>query len=231
MFRCCLNKKSDFHNQSGMTLVITLLLMLTLTLMASAITFVVNNHSDLTNSVTQRPLAMDSASTCIDQALTWMQTSTGKSWLAATEVVGATAGNDFYGVGADQDLAADGGPLSTTKSLVTDTAISTGDTRGAKFMNRMALATCTSVRMTVVKKIVGAVATSQAGIGGEAGTVNEYDSSTAAEPLATYTILIVSEGIFNAPIIAGGGIDTIDASEWTQNSSKATIEVAITYEV
>ena len=44
----CSNKKSINHNpEAGMTLVITLLLVLTLTVMASAVTFVVNNHSDM----------------------------------------------------------------------------------------------------------------------------------------------------------------------------------------
>ena len=45
-------------SQSGMTLILTMLLMLSLTMMASAIIVVVNNHADLTSSVTQKPIAM-----------------------------------------------------------------------------------------------------------------------------------------------------------------------------
>jgi len=207
-----------------MTLVITLLLMLTLTLMASAITFVVSSHSDLTSSVTQKPLAMDSADTCADQAVKWMQTGDGNAWLAATEVVGATAENDFYGVGADRDLAAAGGPLFSTKSLAADTT-RTGDTRAYKFIARIAQATCTSVQMTVVKKTSSAAGAT--GVGAEAGTDALYDS-TASSSSATYTVLIVSEGIFNVPTSDDG---TIDKSQWTQNSSKARIEVVLTYQL
>jgi Tfp pilus assembly protein PilX len=224
MSRCCLNKDSDFHCQSGMTLVITLLLMLTLTLMASAITFVVNSHSDLTSSVTQKPLAMDSADTCVDQAVEWMQTAGGRTWLDATDVVGATAENDFYGIGSDQDLAAPGGPLFASKSLSADTA-RVGDTRADKFIARIQQARCTSVQMTVVKKTTATAG--ETGVGTEAGTDALYDS-VGESSSSTYTILIVSEGIFNVATSADG---SIDQSQWTQNSSNARIEVVLTYQL
>ena len=57
------NKNSISSSQQGMTLILTMLLTLSLTMMASAILIVVNNHSDLTSSVTQKPLAMKSADT------------------------------------------------------------------------------------------------------------------------------------------------------------------------
>jgi len=226
MSQCSHDKDLVLHSQSGMTLVITLLLMLTLTLMASAITFVVNNHSDLTSSVTQKPLAMDSADTCVDLAVKWVQTSAGNTWIAATEVTGATEATNFYGTGATQDLAAVGNPLYTSKSLVTDTAKSSGDTRNLKFRTRMTKASCTSVEMTVVKKTSSAA--DATGVGSEAGTDAAYDS-TASSSSATYTIVIVSEGIFNTPTNADG--TEIDQTRWTQNSSKGRIEVVLTYQL
>jgi Tfp pilus assembly protein PilX len=54
------------HKEAGMTLVVTLLLMLTLTVMASAVLFVVNNHADMTNTVTNKPIAIDSSNACIE---------------------------------------------------------------------------------------------------------------------------------------------------------------------
>tara|TARA_B100001996_G_C18665219_1_gene594623 strand:- start:843 stop:1520 length:678 start_codon:yes stop_codon:yes gene_type:complete len=225
MFQCFLDQKSDLHSQSGMTLVITLLLMLTLTLMASAITFVVNNHSDLTSSVTQRPLAMDTADSCVDRAVEWMQTSVGKAWLDQ-EVVGATPATDNYGIGANQDLAAAGNPLHGQTALVTDTAKSTGDTRTLKFKNRVGLASCTSVQVTVVKRTTDTV--TETGVGAEAGTEAAYDS-VGDSSSSTYTVVIVSEGIFNAPTNADG--TAIDQTKWTQNASKGKIEVVLTYQL
>lgn len=226
MSQCCPNKKIELHSQTGMTLVITLLLMLTLTLMASAITFVVNNHSDLTSSVTQKPLAMDSADTCIDLAVEWVQTPTGQAWLAATEVAGATDATDYYGIGANQDLAGVGKPLYTSKALVLDTKKSSGAERGVKFKDRVTRATCTSVQMTVVKRTSSAAGAT--GVGAEAGTEAAYDS-TGSTTSSTYTILIVSEGIFNTSTNADG--TAIDRTKWTQNSSSAKVEVVLTYQL
>ena len=226
MSQCSHDKDLGLQSQSGMTLVITLLLMLTLTLMASAITFVVNNHSDLTSSVTQKPLAIDSADTCVDLAVKWVQTPAGKAWIAATEVAGATEATEYYGTGASQDLAAVGKPLYATKSLIIDTAKSSGDTRTMKFKARMTKASCTSVQMTVVKKTSSAAGAT--GVGAEAGTEAAYDS-TASSSSATYTIVVVSEGIFNTPTNADGTL--IDKTKWTQNSSSAKIEVVLTYQL
>jgi hypothetical protein len=47
--------------QRGMALILTLLLMLSLTMMASAIIIVINNHADLVSSVTQKPAAIETA--------------------------------------------------------------------------------------------------------------------------------------------------------------------------
>lgn len=225
MFRCFLDKKTELQSQSGMTLVITLLLMLALTLMASAITLVVNSHSDLTSSVTQKPLAMDAADTCVDLAVEWIQTPAGKTWLGATEVAGATEDNDYYGIGANQDLAAVGQPLNK-RTLVADTAKSTGDTRSDKFKNRATKATCTSVQVTVVKKT--SAEAGETGVGAEAGTDADYDS-VASSISSTYTIEIVSEGIFDTITNADG--TAIDQTQWTQNSSNARIEVVLTYQL
>ena len=108
-------------SQSGMTLILTMLLMLSLTMMASAIIVVVNNHADLTSSVTQKPIAMKSADTCIDQAIVWLLTPTGATWSATG--VGtirdiAASGETLYGISRLYDISV--GDIKTWNKLVSN---------------------------------------------------------------------------------------------------------------
>jgi len=230
------NKKSINHNpEAGMTLVITLLLVLTLTVMASAVTFVVNNHSDMTNAVTNKPVAIESADACIEEAIAWVQTSVGHVWLEGTEVTGVDALG--YGKAKIKDIAASDGSLYG-KNLKLYTEKKSGETRSAYFQKRLEKASCTSVNMTVIKKTPTGSTPASVAIGGEIGSLAGYESVVApAEDNIgyKYEILVVSEGIFNVATLAGGTeIDkTTDVSgafkNWS-NSSESKVEVLFTYQ-
>ena len=59
------------NNQDGMALVITLILLLTLTILASSIFMTVNRYAETIDNISSRPQAMEAANSCIDQALDW----------------------------------------------------------------------------------------------------------------------------------------------------------------
>ena len=69
------------NNQDGMALVITLILLLTLTILASSIFMTVNRYAETIDNISYRPQAMEAANSCIDQALDWLATADGASWL------------------------------------------------------------------------------------------------------------------------------------------------------
>ena len=141
--------KHESLEQRGMTLILTLLLMLSLTMMASAIIIVVNNHADLTSSVTQKPIL----------------TPTGAAWATS-------------GIGTTTDLAASGGILYG-KSLTDDTAKkASADTRTDKFKARTTKSTCTSVILTILAE-ESSEASGGTGVGAEAGTEASYDADAA----------------------------------------------------
>jgi len=57
---------STLKKQSGMTLILTLLLLLSLLMMASAITYITMSYANLADSVTHKPLAIDAAENCLN---------------------------------------------------------------------------------------------------------------------------------------------------------------------
>ena len=208
----CRNTKS----QSGMTLILTLLLMLSLTMMASAIIVVVNNHADLTSSVTQKPIAMKSADTCIDQAIVWLLTPTGATWSAT-------------GVGTIRDIAASGETLFG-KTLTDDTKTGTTDARKDKFKARTGKAKCTSVVLTILAEDT-TDAGGGSGVGSEAGSEAAYDAD-AATTAATYIIKVVAEGIFNTEtLLKSDGKVEIDNTNWEMGSSRGRVEVVLQYQL
>ena len=69
------------HSESGMVLVITLILILTLTILASSVFMSVNRYTETIDNISYRPQAMEAANSCIDQALDWLATSDGTSWI------------------------------------------------------------------------------------------------------------------------------------------------------
>ena len=221
------NKKSiNHHKEAGMTLVVTLLLMLTLTIMASAITFVVNDHADTTNTVTHKPVAIESADACIEEAIAWAQTTEGETWLGGTEVTGIDSLG--YGIGAVTDIGAPGGILHS-KNLKLHTQKKSGDTRAIYFKDRLEKASCTSVRMTVVKKTAGEVPEAT-GVGSEIGSESFYGSGTVAVIPYKYEVLVVAEGIFNVATKEESGTVVIDRANWVPNSNKSKVEVLFSYQ-
>lgn len=239
MSHYCNKEIIKHHKEAGMTLVVTLLLMLTLTVMASAVLFVVNNHADMTNTVTNKPIAIDSSNACIEEAIAWVQTTAGNAWLAGTEVTAIDAVTS-YGIGAVKDIAATAGILYG-KTLKSHTKKKSGETRTISFQNRLDKSSCTSVTLTVIKKTAGAAGESVAASssGGEIGSVAGYDSAAGSEEaviLNKYEILVVAEGIFNMATLSGGTeiAKTWDArgdpaSNWS-NSNVSKIEVLFSYQ-
>jgi len=238
MSPCCNKEIIKHHKEAGMTLVVTLLLMLTLTVMASAGLFVVNNHADMTNTVTNKPIAIDSSNACIEEAIAWVQTTAGNAWLAGTEVTAIDAVTS-YGIGTVKDIAATTGILYG-KTLKSHTKKKSGETRRISFQNRLDKSSCTSVKLTVIKKTAseGAAGESALGVGEEIGSKSEYGDSVAAAVFVPfkYEILVVAEGIFNVATTDGGteiaitGVGRSDpASNWS-NSNKSNIEVLFSYQ-
>ena len=230
------NKKIiKHHKEAGMTLVVTLLLMLTLTVMASAVLFVVNNHADTANVVTNKPIAINSADACIEEAIAWAQTTEGKAWLAgiAVTAIDATTG---YGTSDVKDIAATDGILYG-KTMKTHTKKKTSETRSAAFQNRLDKSSCTSVMMTVIKKTSDeSEGSSVSGVGGEIGSEAEYgDEAVAVVIPYKYEILVVAEGIFNVATLSGGteidkSIDPKDRKPNFANSNISKVEVLFSYQ-
>ena len=231
------NKKIiKHHKEAGMTLVVTLLLMLTLTVMASAVLFVVNNHADTANVVTNKPIAINSADACIEEAIAWAQTTEGNAWLAGIAVTAIDASTG-YGTSDVKDIAATDGILFG-KTMKSHTKMKASETRPAAFQNRLDKSSCTSVKMTVIKKTADSEATVAAGVGSEIGSSADYMVSEIATVIAPYKyeILVVAEGIFNVTTTDGGTV--IDKStdfrgdpnsDWAY-SNISRVEVLFSYQ-
>lgn len=200
--------------QHGMTLILTMLLMLSLTMMASAVIIVVNNHSDLSMSVTQKPIAMKSADSCIDQSIAWLLSPAGTTW--------ASSGVDSF-----TDIAKSGGVLFG-KTLTDDTKSSV-DSRSDKFKSRTGKAKCTSVVLTIMAED-SADSGGGTGVGSETGSEAAYDAD-ASTTSAVYIIKIVAEGIFNAETITKvDGKVEVDKTNWESGSSRGKVEVVLQYQ-
>jgi hypothetical protein len=187
---------SPLKKQSGMTLVLTLLLLLSLLMMASAITYITMSYANLADSVTHKPLAIDAAETCIDKGFEWLSDSSpfpngGSEWVK--------------GVGSLTNIAETGSPLFGY-SVITDTS----GVGSAPSLNIAGRTRCNSV--TVEK-----LAPFSVGTGAEIGS-KDYASSTT-----TMVIRIQASGLFDVPLLTDGV--SIDNTQWRPNSSQAKIEV------
>ncbi len=199
MFLWCPDMKI-IQNQSGMTLIITLLLLLSLLMMASAITYITMSYANLSDSVTHKPLAIDAAETCVDKGFEWLSISTsfpsgGKDWV--------------NGAGASTDIALPGMPLYGY-NIITDTIPQgLGDSRSGPLLNIAGRTRCNSV-------ILEKIAPISIGTGSEVGT-SDYNKSQAT------IIKITASGLFDVPLKVDGV--TIDNSSWRPSSNQAKIEV------
>jgi len=199
MFLWCHDMK-NIQSQSGMTLIITLLLLLSLLMMASAITYITMSYANLADSVTHKPLAIDAAETCSDKGFEWLSVTSsfpsgGKDWV--------------NGTGAATDLASSGMPLYGY-NIITDTIPQgMGDSRSAPLLNIAGRTRCNSV---VIEKL----APISIGTGSEVGT-SDYSGSQMT------IIKITASGLFDVPLKVDGV--TIDNTSWRPSSNQAKIEV------
>ena len=193
--------QADFRSdQSGIALVITLVLLLVLLAMGVGIAYIAAVQSDLVAAVANKPLSIEASETCFDNVIEWLPTTAGLTWV--------------NGVGAAVDLAASGNPLNG-KTLLSDTVpLGQTDTRSAQFQKRAGLGTYSSC---VVQKISS---TTAGGTGMEIGTSNGYGASNFV-----YGIRITSVGGFQVPMLN----NAINTSYWQSNSSRATLESVIEY--
>jgi Tfp pilus assembly protein PilX len=191
---------AQLPQQSGIALVVTLILLLVLMVMGAGISYLASMQADLVSAVANKPISIEAGETCFDNAIEWFASSAGKSWI--------------NGVGAAYDLAAPGGPLNTN-SILTDT-IPQGqtDARSSKFKDRAGRASYSSC---IVQKLAS---TSSLGVGTEVGTSNGYGVSTF-----TYTVKITAIGNYNVPLTSG----VINTQFWQSNSSRSSLEAVVQY--
>lgn len=169
--------KPTTAGQSGIAMVVSLILLLVITLMGLGIAYVANVQSDMVAAVVNKPVSIDVADTCFDHALEWIETSAGRSWLA--------------GDGAPKDLAAIGGPLAN-KSLQIDTVpVGQSDNRSAAFVNNATRASYSSCVVQILKSDTSVM--TDINVGNEIGTSNGYGASKI------YTIRVTGQGDYNVP--------------------------------
>ncbi len=160
---------TTWQSQSGIALVVTLILLLTLTIMASSVMQIVNRHADISNAVSHRPLATEAADACIHQSVEWFATPAGQLWLNGS---------------ASKNLASVGGVLNK-KTVFDDTKLGA---RPINFTRKLSKALCTAVTVSKIDEMT------VRGEGSEVGTETTYGTS-----YLKYIIKIVATGIFNVP--------------------------------
>lgn len=196
-----------FHNaaqqtslQSGLAMVISLILLLVITAMGVGIAYVASIQSDIVSAVVNKPLSIDASETCFDNALEWLSKPAGQSWV--------------NGLGSPLDLAASGGPLAG-KSVLGDTVpLGQSDSRSTKFKDRAGRATYTSC---IVEKISSKT---NGNSGNEIGTSNGYGASSFV-----YVVRITANGNYN--VAMNGSV--VDKNFWQSNSSRTVLEAVVEY--
>ena len=186
--------------QSGIAMVISLILLLVITAMGLGIAYVATVQSDMVAAVANKPVSIEAADTCFDHALEWIQKPAGQSWV--------------NGEGLPLDLAANGGPLAG-KTLMADTIpMGQNDNRTAAFVDRAGRATYSSC---LVEKLSS---TTNGNTGNEIGTSNGYGSSNFI-----YVIRITAQGDYNVPLIGS----VVDTRFWQSGSSRSVVEAVVQY--
>ena len=187
-----------------MALVITLILILTLTILASSVFMTVNRYTETVDNISYRPRAMEAANSCIDQAIDWLATSDGESWMNGDTPI---------------DLAAASKVLN--KKTVLDDTTREGVTRDSIFSSVLEKSTCTKVLITKVSSETSSGTSSRAGVGGEIGSETSYSSTTASKSI--YRIEV--RGVFNVPLNSAGTAIKLD--NWNTTSNIVDIEVHV----
>ena len=176
------------NNQDGMALVITLILLLTLTILASSVFMSVNRYAETIDNISYRPMAMEAANSCIDQALDWVSTPEGEIWLNG---------------GVPIDLAEAGNVLNK-KTVFTDTS---KGTREKMFESMLGKSSCTKVLITKVSE--GETEGEKAEIGSK--------STYGSLDLKKYVLRIEARGVFNVPLNEAGTAIRLDNWNSTSN--------------
>ena len=176
------------NNQDGMALVITLILLLTLTILASSVFMSVNRYTETIDNISYRPMAMEAANSCVDQALDWVSTPEGEIWRNG---------------GVPIDLAAVGNALNK-KTVFIDTS---QGTREKMFESILGKSSCTKVLITKVSE--GVTEKDKA----EIGSQSTYGSSD----LKKYVLRIEARGVFNVPLNEAGTAIRLDNWNSTSN--------------
>jgi hypothetical protein len=186
--------------QSGIALAVTLILLLVLMTMGAGIAYIASIQSDLVSAVANKPLSIEAGETCFDNALEWLSTSSGKSWINS--------------VGSAYDLAATGNALNGKTVLADTIPLGQTDNRSAIFKTRAGLASYSSC---VIEKLSS---TTSLGIGNEVGTSNGYGVSSFV-----YVLRITAIGNYNVPLTGS----VINKSFWQSNSSRSVLEAVVQY--
>ena len=192
------------NSQDGMALVITLILILTLTILASSVFMTVNRYTETVDNISYRPRAMEAANSCIDQAMDWLATSDGESWISGDTPI---------------DLAAASNALNK-KTVLVDTTRE-GVARDPMFSSVLEKSSCTKVLITKVSSETSSGTSSRAGVGGEIGSETSYSSTTASKSI----FRIEARGVFNVPLNSAG--TAIQLDNWNTTSNIVDIEVHV----
>ena len=187
-----------------MALVITLILILTLTILASSVFMTVNRYTETVDNISYRPRAMEAANSCIDQAMDWLATSDGESWISGDTPI---------------DLAAASNALNK-KTVLGDTARE-GVARDPMFSSVLEKSSCTKVLITKVSSEASSGTSSRAGVGGEIGSETSYSSTTASKSIFRIEV----RGVFNVPLNSAGTAIKLD--NWNTTSNIVDIEVHV----
>jgi hypothetical protein len=189
------------QNQSGMALIITLLLLLSLLMMASAITYITMSFANLADSVTHKPLAIDASESCIDKGFEWLSNTSSYP----------TGGSDWVnGPGIATDIASNSSMPLFGYNIITDTIpFGMGDSRASPLLNIAGRTRCNSV-------IIEKLASLDVGTGSEVGT-SDYSKNKSI------IVKITASGLFDVPLKTDGV--TIDSTLWRSSSSQAKLEV------
>lgn len=69
------------YEQSGIAMVVSLILLLVITIMGLGMAYVANIQSDMVSAVVNKPISIDAGETCFDNAIEWLTTADGKAWV------------------------------------------------------------------------------------------------------------------------------------------------------
>lgn len=191
---------ASVSGQSGIAMVVSLILLLVITLMGLGIAYVATVQSDMVAAVANKPVSIEAADTCFDHALEWLSKPAGQSWV--------------NGEGLPLDLAAKGGPLAGKTLQADTTPVGQNDSRTTAFVDRVSRATYSSC---IVEKLSS---TTNGNTGNEIGTSNGYGSSNFV-----YVIRITGQGDVNVPLLNGA----IDNRFWQSSSSRSVVEAVVQY--